>query len=65
MTGREAAFEASGSPTLGYFRVFGHGLHWKHTGHHRLYYSERTGSRKPTLRIGKWWFTILRPGAAR
>lgn len=54
-----------GSPTLGFARIAGYGLHWKHTGRHRLYYSERTGSRRPTWSIGPWWITVLHPGRER
>ena len=31
---------------LGWFRLFGVGLHWKDTSRHRMYFSERNGYKK-------------------
>ena len=43
---------------LGWFRIFGIGLHWKDTTKHRLYFSERNGYKKG-LNIGKYRISIL------
>ena len=43
---------------LGWFRIFGIGLHWKDTTRHMMYYSERNGLFR-SLRIGKWRIKIL------
>jgi hypothetical protein len=43
---------------LGWFRLFGVGLHWKDTSRHRMYFSERNGYKK-ALKIGSWRISFL------
>lgn len=43
---------------LGFFRVFGIGLHWKDTTKHKLYFSERNNITK-TLKIGTFRISFL------
>ena len=45
-------------PGLGWFRLFGLGLHWKDTSRHRIYFSERNGYKK-ALKISSWWISFL------
>lgn len=45
-------------PGLGWFRLFGIGLHWKDTARHRMYFSERNGNKK-ALKIGSWRISFL------
>lgn len=44
---------------LGWFRIFGIGLHWKDTTKHRLYFSERNGYSK-AVNIGRYRISILK-----
>lgn len=44
---------------LGWFRIFGIGLHWKDITRHRLLFSQRYGYKK-AITIGKWRFEILK-----
>ncbi|MFY7733580.1 MAG: hypothetical protein ACOVSR_08860 [Bacteroidia bacterium] len=43
---------------LGWFRLFGVGLHWKDTSRHRMYFCERNGYKKG-LKIGSWRISLL------
>jgi hypothetical protein len=43
---------------LGWFRVFGFGLHWKDISKHRMSFSERNGYKK-ALKIGSWRISLL------
>ena len=43
---------------IGWFRLFGYGLHWKDTTKHRLYFSERNGYTKGVW-LGKFFVTAL------
>lgn len=43
---------------LGWFRIFGIGLHWKDTSRHTLSFSERNGYKK-MIKIGTWRIGFL------
>lgn len=43
---------------LGWFRIFGFGLHWKDTTMHRMNFSERNGYKK-ALKIGTYRISYL------
>lgn len=45
---------------LGWFRIFGFGLHWKDITIHPLMFSERIGKTK-SIQFGKWMVRILKP----
>ena len=44
---------------LGWFRLFGVGLHWKDTSRHMMCFSERNGYKK-ALNIGSWRIRLLK-----
>lgn len=46
---------------IGWFRVFGYGLHWADRATHPPLFSERTGARR-RLHFGSWSIGVLRPG---
>lgn len=43
---------------IGWFRIFGIGIHWKDISRHKMYFSERNGYVK-YLKIGSWIFKLL------
>jgi hypothetical protein len=43
---------------LGWFRLFGIGLHWKDTSRHMMLFSERNGYKK-AIKIGSWQIAFL------
>lgn len=47
---------------IGYFRVFGYGLHWKDARAKSLLWSEREGM-YVQFRVGPWLITPLKRGA--
>ena len=51
-------------PGNGLVAVRGYGIGWKDTKRHRLYYSERGGA-VPTVRIGAWSLSLIRPAVRR
>jgi hypothetical protein len=51
-------FCAAISDGIGWFRIFGNGLHWKDTTKHKMLFSERNNLRKQ-YRIKKYLFRFL------
>lgn len=43
---------------LGFFTIFGVGVHWKDTSRHRMFFSERNGYKK-ALTVGSWRLSVL------
>jgi hypothetical protein len=52
--------EGTAEPGIGWFRVFGYGLHWKDTRRHHVFFSERNGYMR-VLRLGPWSLKWLVP----
>ncbi len=50
---------------IGFFRLFGWGIHWKDPSRHPLLFSERYGYERPSFTVRGWWFTFLRRGRNR
>ncbi len=48
---------------IGWFRIFGYGIHWKDTRRHRLLFSERNGYTR-ALTIRGWRFRLLKRPAS-
>ena len=44
---------------IGWFRIFGIGLHWKDINRHELLFSQRYGYKK-AITIRKWRFEFLK-----
>lgn len=47
------------SDGLGWFRIFGRGLHWKDITRHPLLFSQRYGYKK-AITFGNWRFEYLK-----
>lgn len=54
-------FAIAREPGIGWFRVFGYGLHWKDARRHFVFFSERNGLQRRSFRVGVWSFKVLVP----